>query len=303
MSDFHQYTKVGPFRFYKAYWFLAPFLLTFLVFGLYPVVYTLYLSFTQYDGFSPPVFIGAKNYVRLVTDSYFLLSVFNTWVIWLVNFLPQIFLGLFLGAVFTYGRVKGMPFFRAIFYFPNLVAAASMAILFFALTDWEYGALNQVLLALGLIDEKVYWMSYPVAARGIVSFVQWWMWFGHSAILCMAGMTAIPMQVYEAARVDGAKPSQVFWHITLPMMRPTMLFILVTSLIGGMQIFEIPYLVHPGRGPDNSLLTMTVHMYAQAFEYQNYGYASAISWGIFLIMLVGTLFLFRSIRGNLVAQK
>lgn len=180
------------------------------------------------------------------------------------------------------------------FYLPNLVTAASIGILFGVLLDWQTGTVNKILLQLNLIEEPVNWMGSPSFAQGITSAIQWWMWFGHSTILLTAGIKAIPNEVIESAVVDGAGSVQRFFRITLPMIRPTLLYVVITSLIGGMQIFDIPMALTGGDGePQKSLMTMVLYLYNSAFKNKNYAYGATVSYGLFAIILIFSVLFFR----------
>ncbi|MDR1302792.1 MAG: sugar ABC transporter permease, partial [Treponema sp.] len=201
-------------------------------------------------------------------------------------------------------RLKGCGAVRAIIYMPNLLTAASVAMLFRSLFAYPVGPVNQFLQSLGIYAEVVrdgqtvqeafnFFRSVPVS-RGVVSFIQWWMWYGQTVILLMAGITSIPVSLNEAAVIDGASSSQITWKITLPLLRPIMLYTLVTSMIGGMQMLEVPFLLTDMRGaPDFKIRTTTVYLYNLAFQGVNdYSYAATISIGVFLITLILALLIF-----------
>ncbi|HRX15784.1 MAG: sugar ABC transporter permease [Spirochaetes bacterium] len=269
------------------YFFILPFFILFFVFSLYPIIYTFILSLNEYDGMADKVYVGFKNYKTLIGDHYFWMSIKSTWRIWLVNIIPQVGVALWLAAVFTFNRIKGQAFFRAFFYLPNLVTAASIALLFNVLLDWQNGVINQALYGLGLVTEKINWLRMPSASQNWVAFIQFWMWYGQTTILLLAGMSAIPTSYYEAAIADGANKTKIFFFITLPLLRPTMIYVIITSMIGGMQIFDIPMVLTDGRGaPEYSLNTMVIYLYNQAFTYNNMGFASAIAYGIFMLIAV-----------------
>jgi ABC-type sugar transport system permease subunit len=280
------------------YLFIAPFFIGFLVFQLYPMLYSLYISFTSWDGLSPDIqFIGIENYKRLVQDPMFLKSIANTWIIWIFNIIPQMIFAIVLAVILSNKKIKGRNLLRAIYYLPNLVTAASIGVLFAFLFDWQTGSVNFMLMKLHIIKEPINWMIEPNYARGIVSVTQWWMWFGYSMIIFIAGMKTIPDELYEAAVVDGASTWQSFWQITLPLLRPTILFSVITSLIGGMQIFDIPNSISNGSGqPDNSLITMVFYLYNTAFQNNNYGYGAAIGYGLFVIILIFAVISFKLIN-------
>ncbi len=283
------------------YLFIAPFWIIFLIFSIYPVGLTFYYSFTNYTGSGTPDVVGLTNYTRLFTDQYFVEAFFNTWKIWGVNFVLQIGIALLLAAIFSDMRVKmkGLAFFRSIFYLPNLITISSVALLFGILLDWQHGSLNMVLMSLGIISEPINWLNNPTTAQLSVSLILTWMWFGHSFIVVMAGVSGISRDYYEAALIDGANRWQTFTKITLPLLKPILLYIMITSLIGGLQLFDLPMLLTDGVGsPDGALNTMVLYLYNQAFKYNNYGYASAVAYGLFIITVIFSIFVFKGMYGN-----
>lgn len=215
--------------------FIAPFFITFLIFQLYPMIYSFYVSFLKWDGMSKKVkFVGISNYARLFSDDIFIKTIANTWIMWLGGVIPQMILALTLAVVLNEARLKGKDMFRAIYFFPNLVTATSIGILFAFLFDWQAGSVNKILINIHLIKEPINFLMSENYSRGIVSLTSFWMWFGYSMIIFMAGIKNIPEELYEAATVDGASKSQAFFSITIPLLRPTILFSFITSLIGGM---------------------------------------------------------------------
>ena len=289
------------------YFFVLPFVVVYGLFNLYPTVYTLVLSFTDLKGLRADFsFVGGANFLRLVTDKFFWGAVGNTFIIWGINFFPQLgialLLAIWLSDIRLDLKVKGP--FRAIVYMPNLLTAASVAMLFRSLFAYPVGPVNQFLQSLGIYAEALrdgeiikeafnFFRSVP-ASRSIVAFIQWWMWYGQTLILLMAGITSISESLFEAAVVDGANSRQTTWHITLPLLRPIMLYVLVTSMIGGMQMLEVPFLLTDMRGsPDFKIRTTNVYLYNMAFQGVNdYAYAAAISIGVFIITIILALFIF-----------
>lgn len=283
------------------YFFIAPFWLVFLVFSIYPVALTFYYSFTNYTGSGEAQVVGLANYKRLLTDTYFVEAFFNTWKIWGVNFALQMGLALILAMIFSDMRVKlkGIAFFRSIFYLPNLITISSVALLFGILLDWQHGSLNMMLMKLGIISDPINWLNEPTSAQLSVSLILTWMWFGHSFIVVMAGVSGISKDYYEAALIDGANRWQTFSKITIPLLKPILLYIMITSLIGGLQLFDLPMLLTDGIGsPDGSLNTMVLYLYNQAFKYNNYGYAAAVAYGLFVITLIFSAFIFKGMYGK-----
>ena len=267
-------------RINPGYLFVAPFIIGFLIFGLYPVYNTISLSFTNTTMMSAKsAFVGLANFKRLFADSTFLTAVGNTWLLWLLNFFPQLGIAMLLSVWFTSTRlkIKGVGVWRMLFYMPNLLMTASIAALFFSLFSY-YGPVNQFLVRGGFLPKAVDFIRSKEVMRGVVVFIQWWMWFGQTTIILMAGMTAISVSLYEAALVDGASSWQMFRYITLPLIKPVMIYILVTSLVGGMQMFDIPYLLTDGRGsPANSILTNNILMYMKFRSSQGHiGAASSV---------------------------
>jgi multiple sugar transport system permease protein len=290
---------------YHGYLFIAPFWLIFLTFSIYPVLLTFYYSFTDFTGSGTPNTVGLENYKRLIGDTYFVEAFFNTWKIWGVNFVLQIALALLLAVLFSDLRmkIKGMNFFRAIFYLPNLITISSVALLFGILLDWQHGSLNMVLMSLGFISEPIEWLNKPITAQLSVSIILTWMWYGHTFIVIMAGITGISKDYYEAALIDGANRWQTFISITLPLLKPILLYIMITSLIGGLQLFDLPMLITDGLGsPEGALNTMVLYLYNQAFKYNNYGYAAAVAYGLFVITLIFSAIVFRSMYRKEVKQ-
>ena len=276
------------------YLFILPYFVAFFIFHLYPIIFTFGLSFQRPVSLIENEFAGLENYIRLMQTEIFRRAIWNTWYIWLVNFIPQIGIALFLAVILSNPITRGREVLRTLYFLPNLVTAASIGVLFAVLMDWRFGTLNQMLIGIGLIEEPINWLIMPLVAQGTVSFIQWWQWFGYTTIIFMAGLTAINGDLYEASYIDGASPIQVFFRITLPLLKPTMLFILVTSLIGGMQIFDIPRVLTNGRGaPDNALTTMVLYLFNQAFRNFNTGFASAVAVFLFVMILVVSVFLYR----------
>lgn len=283
------------------YLFIAPFIIGFLIFGLYPLYNTFALSFTNttiMTGESAE-FIGLKNFARLFADDFFMTAIKNTWLIWILNFIPQIGAALLLSVWFTSTRlrIKAVGIWRAIFYLPNLLVPASVAALFASLFDF-YGPVNQFMVRSGFLAEAMHYFQDVAITRGVVVFIQWWMWFGQTIIIVMAGMTAIPVSLYEAAMVDGATAAQMFRRITLPLLKPILIYIFVTSLVGGMQMFDIPYLLTGGRGaPNSSIMTNNILMYLKFSSSKGHiGAASSVGVLVFIMTTICALGIFYFLR-------
>jgi multiple sugar transport system permease protein len=286
------------------YAFVAPFVVVFCVFNLWPTINTFLLSFSDVRGFKNTLdFIGVQNYAKLVTDPYFWGALKNTFIIWTFNFIPQLGLALILALWLSDVRLrlKGKNLFRAIVYMPNLLTAVSVAMLFRSLFGYNGASMAPANQFLGYFDiretkvledgtvvrEAINFFRNIWFSRGIVAFIQWWMWYGHTLIMLMAGITSIPVSLFESAMIDGASSRQAAWHITLPLLRPMMLYILITSMIGGMQMFDVPFLITNNWGdPNLSIRTTPVYQYNMAFMGRNdYAYGSTVSVGIFIVTI------------------
>jgi ABC-type sugar transport system permease subunit len=282
------------------YLFLAPFIIGFFAFGLYPVYNTLALSFTDTTLMSKSGnYVGSANFQRLFADLVFVKAVGNTWLIWILNFIPQIGIGLLLAVLFNNARlkIKAAGMWRSAFYLPNLLMPAAVAALFASLFGL-FGPVNQILVRVGILPEAIRFLESVWFAREMVVFINWWTWFGQTMIILMAGMTAIPIPLYEAAMVDGASAWQMFTRITLPLLKPILIFIFVTSLVGGMQMFDIPFLLTDGRGsPQSSIQTSAIVMYMKfASSKGHIGAASSVGVLIFIMTTVCALGIFYFLR-------
>lgn len=279
--------------------FIAPYFIMFLLFTFYPIAYTFRLSFFNWDGLGSPEFVGLANYARLIGDKVFIKSIWNTIFIALVAMVPQMVFGLVLAFVLNQKRLRGSSFFKTVFYFPNLVTAVSLGVLFSLLFDWKVGSVNQVLMSLHLISEPINWKGNALYSQLIVAFVLFWQYFGYYTIIFTAGIRGIPYDLFEAAELDGASKVQIFLRIVLPLLRPIMTFAFVTSIIGGLQIFDLPYTFGGNAGgTGNSLLTMVMYMYNTAFRNLDYGYGAAISYGLFVIIIIFSLIFMKYTTGK-----
>lgn len=284
------YNKMG-------YLFVLPFVVVFLIFNVYPVLRTLYLSFTntKIAGLGDVSWVWLENYKRVLTDKFFWRALGNTIKIWGVNIVLQLGLAFLLMMVFSdvKYKMKGLGFFRIIYYLPNLIAATSVAFLFKTLLDWRYGSVNQMIYsiaqAFGGSYNPIDWLGSGKWAPLTISVIQTWMWFGNSFIMLMAGVQGISKDYFEAAAIDGAGRWTIFGKITLPLIKPIMLYVAITSLIGGLQMFDLPYLMSDKASASyNSVQTVIMYLYKFGFETgtTQTGYASAIAYVIFLIILI-----------------
>ena len=238
--------------------------------------------------------MGLENYKTLLTNGDVWVYAQNTLIMWVLGFVPQLFFSLLLGAWFsdTRLRLKGTRFFKTVIYLPNLIMASAFSMLFFCLFS-EGGPINSILMNLGILSQPFKFFSNTWGTRGLVAFMNFIMWFGNTTILLMAGMMGIDTSLFEAAEVDGATSTQVFFKITLPLLRPILIYVLITSLIGGLQMFDVPQILTNGTGePMRSSMTLIMYLNKHLFS-KNYGMAGALSVLMFIITAILSLLVFR----------
>lgn len=281
------------------YMFILPFFLVYFIFSLYPLIYTFIVSTMRATGTAVDAemyFVGFANFQDLLfKDSpvrvQFFQAIGNTVILWVCNFIPQITLSLLLAVWFTDNRlhVPGKGFFKVVMYMPNIITAASIATLFLSLFgETEYNPVNQILLSWGWVTEPVTFIQTYQIKRGIVSFILAWMWFGNTMVMLMASIMGINPSLFEAAQIDGANSAQVFAHITVPSIRPMLVYVGITSMIGGLQMFDIPYLFNKGTDIDAHTRTIAIYIFERySGATRDYGRSAAAS--IILFVLTGIL--------------
>lgn len=298
--------KKGKISYAKyGYIFSIPFIVAYLIFTLYPQLYTAILGFTDLKGAGNttwhflPVTEMFSNFKEVFAMPLFRTAFKNTVKIWLCNFIPQMILALLLAAWFTNRRVKipGQGVFKVLFYMPNIITAATVAILFNALFNDPMGPINDLIVRFHITDKPYQFLKIKGAAQTIIIFIQTWMWYGYTMIVIISGVLGIDPEIFEAADIDGANGWQVFWKITIPSIRTIMLFTLVTSLIGGLNMFDIPANFVINSGPDNATLTTSVLIYKLGFTgaYRS-AVASAMSMIMFLVIVACSAALFFVMR-------
>ena len=272
------------------YIFILPFFITFLIFSLIPLVDTVRYSFYEYyrSGIKEigPNFIGIANYLSLLKSDMLKYSA-NTLILWVIGFVPQIVIALVLACWFTDARLKihGQQFFKVVIYLPNLIMASAFALLFFTMFSTN-GPINSILMSLGWVKNPIDFLGSVIGTRSLVGFMNFLMWFGNTTILLMAGMMGIDTSLFEAAEVDGATSTQVFFKITLPLLKPILIYVMITSLIGGLQMFDVPQILTNGKGdPMRSSMTLIMYLNNHLFS-KNYGMAGAVSVVLFLVCAV-----------------
>ncbi|MDE7223306.1 MAG: sugar ABC transporter permease [Acetatifactor sp.] len=280
------------------YIFLIPFVVVYLVFSFIPLVSTIYNSFFENyrSGLTQigPTFVGLDNFITIFTSGEVWIYAKNTMIMWMLGFIPQIVLSLVLGAWFSDPslRLRCQGFFKTVIYLPNLIMASAFAMLFFTLFS-DGGPINSMMMQMGLIEAPFKFLSNMWSARSLVAAMNCLMWFGNTTILLMAGMMGIDTSLFEAARVDGATSTQVFYKITLPLLRPILVYVMITSLIGGLQMFDVPQILTKGSGdPMRSTMTLIMYLNKHLFS-KNYGMGGALSVILFVITGILSMIVFK----------
>lgn len=274
--------------------FASPWLIGLAVFWIYPIVASAYYSFTKFNGVQDPQWIGLRNYADLFfEDEYFWISVYNTLYFAIVS-IPLAIIVSFLLAMMLNAKIKFQVVYRTIYFLPTLVPEVALALVWVYLFTPGTGLINLPFDWLGIRGPC--WLSCPEWARPTIVLLALWI-IGQQIILYLAGLQDVPQDYYDAANVDGANMWHKFRHITVPMLTPVVFFHLITSVIGALQFFTVPYIMTGGTGfPGNSLLFYSINLYRNAFQYFMMGYASAMAWLLFLFTLVIALIIFRSAR-------
>jgi len=274
------------------YYFSIPFIVAFLVFMLYPTIFTAILGFTDFKGVATTTYHFLKepfaNFASILQNKTFLNALANTVIIWLMNFIPQLGLAMLLTAWFTSSRrrIRGQGAFKVMFYLPNIITAATVAVLFAAIFGYPVGPVNDLIKTFG--GEAFYFTNDALAAKLIVAFIQFWMWYGYTTIILISGVLGINPELFEAAEIDGASSAQTFWRVTIPCLRNIMIFTLITSLIGGLNMFDIPKLFIWNGGPANATMTTSVFIYSQAFS-GTYLYNTAAAASMIMFVIIALL--------------
>lgn len=289
------------------YIFLIPFFAIYFIFSFIPLISTFYNSFFEnyMSGLTQigPNFVGFENY-KAILNGDLLKYMGNTVIIWIVGFIPQIILSLLLAIWFTdlRLRLKGTGFFKTVIYMPNLIMAAAFSMLFFTLFS-DGGPVNNILVDLGIFKEPFRFMTSTWATRGLISGMNFLMWFGNTTIILMAAIMGIDKALFEAAAIDGAKSSKIFTKITIPVIRPILIYVLITSMIGGIQMFDIPQIFTNGKGtPNRSTMTLIMYLNNHLFS-KNYGLAGSLSVILFVIAAILSIAVFFSMTKDNAKKK
>ena len=284
------------------YIFIIPFFLTFFIFSFIPLVDTIRYSFYEYyrSGIKEigPNFIGLENYKALFASDL-LKYAGNTLLLWLIGFIPQIVIALLLANWFTDMRLRlrGQQFFKVVIYLPNLIMASAFAMLFFALFS-NSGPINSILMSLGVTSEPIDFMGTAFGTRSLIGLMNFLMWFGNTTIMLRAAIMGISPEIFEAAELDGCGSAKRFFSITLPLIRPILAYTLITSIIGGLQMFDVPQILTNGQGsPDRTSMTLIMFL-NNHLKSRNYGMAGALSVFLFIVSGILCFFVYRMTNGS-----
>lgn len=269
------------------YIFILPFFASFFIFSFVPLVDTIRYSFFEYyrSGIKEigPNFIGMENYISLL-KSDMLKYAGNTLILWIIGFIPQIVIALLLASWFVDSRLKirGQQFFKVVIYLPNLIMASAFAMLFFTLFSTN-GPVNAILMSMGITEKEIDFMGSVFGTRSLVGLMNFLMWFGNSTIMLMAAIMGISPDIFEASEIDGCNSFQRFFRITLPLIRPILAYTLITSIIGGLQMFDVPQILTNGQGsPDRTSMTLIMFLNSH-LKSKNYGMAGSLSVYLFIV--------------------
>ncbi len=284
------------------YAMLAPYFFLYLAFGLFPILFSLGISFTNWDGISKIQFTGLKNYIRVFTkDTYFYKSLWNTVILLLISTPIQIVLGVLTATFLKEFFDRSRNALQLINFLPYITTPVAVGIIFQLMFEWKSGVVNAFLNLLGL--DSVYWLGHAWTSRFVVIFMIVWKNYGYNMIMFLSGLSTIPEDLYEAARIDGASWWQRFRKITIPMLRPIFVFVITTSVINGFKLFDEPQLLFNGSsqpigGPDRAVMTVIMRYYETAFRNFEFGYGSAVAYCLFLVIAIASLILFRVVNGK-----
>ena len=262
---------------YAPYFFISPFFLLFGVFMVYPLFDSIRLSTYSVRGMHHQTFVGFENIERLLADPLFWTALWNTAYFALGSLLLQLPVALGLALLLSNARLKGRNLFRLSFFSPVLISGVFIAVIFYLLYDRRYGLVNKVL------GFEIPWLQDPDLVMPALVLAGVWRWAGFNMVYFLAGLQSIRRELYEAAAVDGAGTWQTFIHVTIPALRPVIAFVVITSMIGSFQLFDLPYVLTEG-GPGNASMTMVMYLYKHGFEFINLGYAATIGWALAVII-------------------
>ncbi len=291
------------------YIFILPFFIVYIICSLIPQFLTVYNSF--FENFRSglrqigPNYVGFKNYETLFTrgsngEILVLKYMGNTMLMWVMGAIPQIVIALILAVWFTSYRlkIKGQAFFKTVIYMPNLIMASAFSMLFANLFS-SGGPINQMLMEAGILDQPFQFFDNVITTRSLIALMNFLMWFGNTTILLMAGIMGIDQSIFEAATIDGAKSMQVFFKVTLPLLMPIIVYVVITAMIGGIQMYDVPQVLTGGEGqPLGSTMTMVMQLNKYMGNNKNYGMGGALSVVIFIFTAILSVFVYKSMAAE-----
>ncbi len=286
-SEKQAFPRKSKFRQYlPMYLSIAPYFIIFLAFGLIPTGFSLYLAFQKWDGIGAMQFVGWQNFYFVLTDPTFGKSILTTFEIWIMSTIPMLFFALIMAFALNMRR-RSKFMYQVCYFLPYITSTVAIAIIFGSLYTPQYGLINTVLTAAHL--PAVQWLTDAWPMKWAIALIVIWRWTGYNALIYMAGLQSIPTDLYEAARIDGANTTNIFLRITIPLLRPVILFTVVTSSIGGLSLFTEPQILFTNNGGvGNEGLTMSLYQYWQTFASYHFGFGAAVSWVMFFIILAFT---------------
>ncbi|WP_250259137.1 sugar ABC transporter permease [Dermabacter sp. Marseille-Q3180] len=269
---------------------ISPYFFFFFVFGAMPVVFTMGLAFTNWSGLGDFDVIGLTNFKYLVTDPLFYKSLVNTLILWVMGTVPTLVLATIL-ALMLNSTLRFSTTYKVIYLIPNITSMVAMGMLFSSIFSSQFGVANVLINLVGF--DNIAWLQNEWGIKIAISCLTTWAFVGYNALLILAGLQAIDKSLYEAAALDGANSWQIFFRITLPQLRPIVLFVTLMSTIGSLQSFTESQVLTSSNnsgaansgGVNNSGLTMVMYFYSVAFQENRYGYGAAIAWGVFIVVM------------------
>lgn len=284
------------------YLMILPYFLLYIAFGLFPILFSLGVSFTSWDGIGDVIFIGLANYKRVFTqDKFFYKSLWNTIILLVISTPIQIILGLLMATFLKDFFKRTRNGLQLINFLPYITTPVAVGIIFQLMFDWKSGIINALLNLFGV--ESIYWLGNAWPSRIVVILMIVWENYGYMMIMFLSGLSSIPDELYEAARIDGAKWWGCFTRITIPLLRPIFVFVITTSVINGFKLFDEPQLLfssasQPIGGPDRAVMTVVMRFYEASFRSFEFGYGSALAYCLFLVIAGASLVLFRLVGGR-----
>ena len=289
-------------RHWVAYAYISPFFILFAVFGAFPIIYSLILSFQQWNGISDPQWVGLENYARLFEDRLFWLSLWNTIYIGVIAHIPILAGGMILAFIVNSAVIRYKEFYRSAYFLPVVTSPVAVALVFSTLYGVRFGLINWVLSTVNLAPID-WWGGGGEWIKPAIIILFIWRWLGWNMVIYLAGLQGINPELYEVASIDGASMRQIFFRITLPLMRPIILFTLVLSTVGAMTIFDEPYLlVGVTGGTNNAGLTIALYLYDRGFKFAHFGYAAAMAYIVSAIIVAVSVFNLRIFGRSNTAQ-